>query len=89
MKAKVPSRIRFHGSNYFLLLVATNTQGHSLLYYSLASYSMAMYQLHWCVHGYHVYRDKRDVADSQGHECVKRENKKLKDPYTAVLEHYG
>ena len=30
--------------------------------YALASCSMAMCQLHWCICGYHIYRDEWDTA---------------------------
>ena len=46
----------------------------------IASWSMVVYQLHWCVRGYHVYRDEWD----EELECVRKKNN-LKDPYSVAV----
>ena len=45
---------------------------------------MAVYQLRWCVQGYHVYRDKWDAATGEELECV-REKNNLKDSYAVAM----
>ena len=77
-KLKFPPELHFvflkSVTSWQRIVIIIRARSSSLPGYALDRRSVAVYQLHQCVRGYHVYRNEWDVAVGEQMESVRGKN---------------